>query len=494
MPLVTRDTFLTLCTKHVLTGSNCTVLTTDVDDPTGYGRVLRDEEGGYLGIVEHRDCTPEQLKIREINAGIYIFDASMLFEALLEINNNNDQHEYYLTDAPGIIMGHGGRVCIYKCPEPEQLLGVNNPDQLAVVEDTVFRRRAAKYFNATTRAITPYTAGEQPPAGSKLIKLNTNENPYPPSPKVAEAVAAAIPYLRLYPDTEATAAAEAFAEHYGVDRSQVFVSNGSDEALALCFLAFWDKDRPLVAPEFSYSFYPVYANLFGVPLKRVPMLPDWSIDVDALCREKGGVIFANPNAPTSKAMPLSDVERILKAHPNDVVLADDAYADFSDASALSLLPKYKNLVVVKTLSKSHSLAGLRIGFAVADKYLIEGINKVKNSFNSYTVDRLAIAGAAAALSDGDYTAECLRKVIATRERTAAALRRLGFDLPVSSSNFLFASHPSIQASELFAYLRKHGILVRYFNTPGIDNRLRISIGTDVEMDEVIRAISEYPDI
>jgi len=491
MPLITRETFLGLCDAHFKSGCAYTVLTADAADPTGYGRVLRDEVGEYLGIAEHRDCTPEQLNISEINAGIYLFDAKKLFDALLKIQNNNDQHEYYLTDAPGIIKSRGDKVGIYKCSDPEQLLGVNNPEQLSVAENIINARRANSFFNATTRSITPYVAGEQPPPGSKLIKLNTNENPYPPSPRVAEAVASAVAYLRLYPDTEASEAAEAFAAHYGVDRSQVFVANGSDEALALCYMAFWDKDRPLIAPEHSYSFYPVYASLFGVPLKRIPMLPDWSIDVDRVCAEKGGVIFANPGAPTSVALKLSEVERILKAHQNDVVLIDDAYADFADESALSLLPKYKNLVVVKTLSKSHSLAGLRIGFAVADKYLISGIDKVKNSFNSYTVDRLAIAGAAAALNDADYTSACISKIKATRERTAAALRSLGFVLPDSASNFLFITHPRIQARELFDYLRKNDILVRYFSNHGIDNHLRVSIGTDAEMDEVIRIISAF---
>lgn len=363
----------------------------------------------------------------------------------------------------------------------------------------------SKFWNSKTAEITPYVPGEQPPAGSRQIKINTNENPYPPSPRVIEAIqqelgcfeAACIggagdgSLLRLYPNTEAAEMVDAVAVRFGLDRAQILVGNGSDELLAFSFLAFWDRSRPVLSPDISYSFYPVYANMFGVPLVRVPMKNEIEVDCGAFVSGKGGVVIANPNAPTSLSLPLTEIRRILDAHPDDVVLIDEAYVDFGGESALCLLPAYPNLLVVRTLSKSYSLAGMRIGFAAGSAELIAGLNRVKNSFNSYTADRLAIAAGAAAIRDRDYFEQTTRKVIATRERTAAALRNLGFTIPDSAANFLFVTHPSVPAAQIFAYLKSKDILVRYFSAPVVEKYLRITIGTDEEMDSLLTALRDY---
>jgi histidinol-phosphate aminotransferase len=345
------------------------------------------------------------------------------------------------------------------------------------------------YWNSRVRDISPYTPGEQPKRDGRLIKINTNENPYPPSEKVFEAIRS-ISGLQLYPDPECTAAVEAFAAVHSLKPSQVFAANGSDEALALSFLAFWDKSRPVIAPSLSYSFYPVYSQFFGVPLRKIPMLRQLEVDVEGICGETGGVCIANPNAPTSIALKNSEIIRILEAHPNDVVLVDEAYADFAGESAVGLIDSYRNLLIIRTLSKSYSLAGMRIGFAAGSEELIEGLNRAKNSFNSYTLDRVAIEAARAALCDREYFDKTVKKIIATRERTAAELRGLGFSLPDSSANFLFAAHPKYEAGELFLKLRAEGIIVRHFPSCEANNYLRISVGTDEEMDALISALRE----
>ncbi len=350
----------------------------------------------------------------------------------------------------------------------------------------------SRFWNKRTVALSPYTPGEQPQDGETFIKLNTNECPYPPSPRVTDAIAAANnSLLRLYPDPDAAAVRRAFARLNGIDPEQVFVGNGSDEVLATAFQAFFG-DGTLRFPSVSYSFYPVYCGLYQIPYEAVPMTEDFSIDLAGFLKPGShGVVLANPNAPTTRFLPLDAVEQILRAHPDEVVLVDEAYVDFGGESAIGLIGKYDNLLVVQTLSKSRALAGLRVGFAAGSRELIEGLDRVKNSFNSYTLDRLAIAGAAAALEDREYFESTVKKIEATRERTAAKLRALGFSLPDSHSNFLFVTHPNYSAAKLFAYLKRNHILVRYFSAPPLDRFLRITVGTDSEMDALTAALRDY---
>lgn len=350
----------------------------------------------------------------------------------------------------------------------------------------------SRFWNKNTAALSPYTPGEQPKDGEKLIKLNTNECPYPPSPKVTEAISAANnELLRLYPDPDASAVRRAFAGLNGLEPGQVFVGNGSDEVLAVAFQAFFG-DGTLRFPAVSYSFYPVYCGLYQIPYEAVPMNCDFSLDVDAFLKPGSqGVVIANPNAPTTRFLPLNEIERILQAHPDEVVLVDEAYVDFGGASAIPLIQKYDNLLVVQTLSKSRALAGLRVGFAAGSRELIEGLDRVKNSFNSYTLDRLAIAGAEAAINDRAYFESVVQRIETTRARTAAALEALGFTMPDSASNFLFVTHPIYSAEKLFTYLKQNHILVRYFSTPPLDRFLRITIGTDAEMDALLAALRSY---
>lgn len=351
------------------------------------------------------------------------------------------------------------------------------------------------YLNRLTQETIPYAAGEQPRDGERVIKLNTNENPYPPSPHVAAAVAAEVPKLNLYPSPDAAAARRAFAAAYGVCADNVFVSNGSDEALAFAFMAFWDSGKPLATPALGYSFYPVYARRFDVPLIQIPMINTLEVDTETLTALPPhiGVILANPNAPTSLALPRDAIARITASRPNAVVLIDEAYIDFAPDSvtALPLLTDHPNLLITRTLSKSHSLAGMRVGFAVGSPQLIDGLSRVRDSFNSYVADRLAIAAAAAALADTTYQTETTRAVIAARDALTNGLRSLGFTLPDSSANFVLAHHPRKSAPEIQQSLRERGILVRRFqNPPEIADRLRISIGTESECRALLAALAE----
>ena len=345
------------------------------------------------------------------------------------------------------------------------------------------------FWNDRIRNTTPYTAGEQPKSTERLIKINTNENPYPPSEKVFEAISS-VRNLQLYPDPNATEAVEAFARVYNLRPQQVFAANGSDEILAFCFLAFWDETRPVNFPDISYSFYPVYSEFFKVRYNRIPMMDKLYVDVDALCAAPGGIIIANPNAPTSVNLQVSDIRRILEAHPNDVVVVDEAYADFADENAMSLLSEYKNLIVTRTMSKAYSLAGVRVGFAAASEELIDGINRAKNSVNSYTMDSIAIKAAAAALLDTHYFNESINRIKTTRDRTASQLRELGFVLPDSAANFLYVTHPDMAAEKIFGALRGKNIIARYFPAPKTAEYLRISIGTEEEMEIVVSALRE----
>ncbi len=346
------------------------------------------------------------------------------------------------------------------------------------------------YWSKRLADITPYVPGEQPKNGA-FIKLNTNENPYPPSPAVLKAISdAADGGLRLYPKPECEDVRAAVAEFYHLQPEQVFVGNGSDEVLAMAFLAFFSPEDKIAFPEISYSFYPVYADLFAIPYEAVPLREDYTLDPAVFDGDYKGIVFANPNAPTGIELPKAQVEALLQKHADIPVIVDEAYVDFGGESAADLIDRYPNLLIVQTFSKSRSLAGLRAGFAMGQKNLIEAINSVKNSFNSYTMDRLAQAGAAAAMRDTAYFEQTRRKIMATRERSTAAMERLGFTVLPSKTNFIFATHPDKEAAALFRALRERNILVRYFAKPGIDRFLRITIGTDEEMDALIGALEQ----
>lgn len=345
-----------------------------------------------------------------------------------------------------------------------------------------------EFWSKRIRDAVPYVPGEQP-RDRKFIKLNTNENPYPPSERAVEAMRAAVNAdLRLYPDPECTALRAAAADCWGVKPEQVFCGNGSDEILAFCFQAFFDPGREVVFPRITYSFYPVYTDYFGLNRREVPMNPDFSDPVELLCGNNGGVVLANPNAPTGIAVGLDVVEKLLRANPDVVVIVDEAYVDFGAQSAVGLIDRYPNLVVAQTLSKSRSLAGLRVGFALAQENLIAALRCVRDSINSYTVDRVAQAGAAAALADRESFDRNRRKVMDTRAWTARELEKLGFTVCPSQANFLFARHPDRAGKEIFDFLRQEGILVRRWEIPEIRDWLRISIGTQEEMQTLICAL------
>ncbi|MGO1396228.1 MAG: histidinol-phosphate transaminase [Halomonas sp.] len=347
----------------------------------------------------------------------------------------------------------------------------------------------SQYWSPAVRDLTPYVPGEQP--RERVIKLNTNENPYPPAPGVGEALRDyATDHLRLYPDPTSAALREALAESFQVASSQVFVGNGSDEVLAFAFQAFFRHAAPLDVPTITYSFYPVYANLYGVELRKHPLNKQWEVDLDALAAEtsRSGVIFANPNAPTGHAHSLEAIEALLKRVTDRVVLVDEAYVDFGAESAVALIDRYPNLLVTGTFSKSRSLAGLRLGYAVGSEELIEGLLRVKDSFNSYPVDSLASLVGIAALKDGEHFEASREHVITTRERTRQRLETLGFEVLPSKANFVLVQHPDYAGAQLFAGLRERSILVRHFNTSELNNFLRITIGTDDEMDSLIEAL------
>jgi histidinol-phosphate aminotransferase len=348
----------------------------------------------------------------------------------------------------------------------------------------------SKYWSRRVRGLKPYVPGEQPQDKS-YIKLNTNENPYPPSPKVQEAIKRAVDSkLKLYPDPEGLELRITIADYFGLKKEQVFVGNGSDEVLAFAFMAFFDPERPILFPDVTYSFYPVYARLLDLKYELVELNSDFTLPLDPFLKNNGGIIFPNPNAPTGIFTPLERVEKILASNLESVVIVDEAYIDFGGESAVRLLNKYPNLLIVQTLSKSRSLAGLRVGFALGSKDLIQGLNSIKNSINSYTLDRLALVGALEAFKDNDYFEETRKKIIATRGKTAIALKDLGFTALPSKTNFLLISHPILKAEDLFAELKERAILVRYFRLPRIDNFLRVSIGSEEEMKIFLENIKE----
>lgn len=348
----------------------------------------------------------------------------------------------------------------------------------------------SKFWSPLTASLVPYVPGEQP-KDKTYIKLNTNENPYPPSPKVTDAITgAANADLRLYPDPTCDVLVQAAANYYGLPAEQVFVGNGSDEILAFAFAAFFDPAKKLLFPDITYSFYKVYAKLYGLQTELIPLDEQFNVQVEAYHSDNGGIIIPNPNAPTAQLLPLEDIRTLLESNPNQAVIIDEAYIDFGGQSAVELITDYPNLLVVQTLSKSRSLAGLRVGFAFGSKELIEGLNRIKNSFNSYTLDRLALAGAVASFEDDAYFRETTAKVIATRERVTEQLLAIGFKVTDSKANFVFISHKAIAAKDIFQQLRDKGVLVRYFDQPRINEYLRVSIGTDEEMDAFIQAVQE----
>jgi histidinol-phosphate aminotransferase len=347
------------------------------------------------------------------------------------------------------------------------------------------------YWSDCIRGLKAYTPGEQPAPGERLVKLNTNENPYPPSPAVLEALqGASNADLRLYPDPDGKGLKQAIAGMHGLAASNVFLGNGSDEVLAHAFLALLKHGQTIHFPDISYSFYPVYCALYGIPYETVPVDADFRVRLADYPEGSGGIVLANPNAPTGIALGLDEIRGLLERYRHRVVILDEAYVDFGAESAIPLVREFPNLLVVQTLSKSRSLAGLRVGFALGDAGLIQALEVVKGSFNSYPLDRLALAGAQAALKDTAHFEATRRQVMENRDRLATDLRALGFQVLPSQANFLFARHPSWSGADLQKSLRERGILVRHFQLPRIEQFLRISIGTAQECGALVAALRE----
>lgn len=343
-------------------------------------------------------------------------------------------------------------------------------------------------WKANLRATEPYVPGEQPQEGN-VIKLNTNENPYPPAPLVAKLAAELdTEKLRLYPDPDVHMLSAALAEYHGVNEEQVFVGVGSDDVLAMSFLTFFNSDKPVLFPDITYSFYKVWAGLFRIPYETPALTDDFRIDFNDYMKENGGIIITNPNAPTSIYEPVCALEKVVAANPASVVIIDEAYIDFAGESALPLVDKYDNVLVVRTFSKSRSMAGLRIGYAIGNVELINALKSVKLSYNSYTMNMPSIILGTEAVKDEEYFRSTIKKVVTTRAKVKSALEAMGFSMPESGTNFLFATHKNVPAKHIFDSLREQGIYVRYFNQPRIDNYLRITIGTDDEMEKFLSNI------
>jgi len=347
----------------------------------------------------------------------------------------------------------------------------------------------SRYWSAVVHGLTPYVPGEQPKL-ARLIKLNTNENPYGPSPKVIEAVRAeAADTLRLYPDPNSDRLRGGIAAYHGVTPAQVFVGNGSDEVLAHAFMALLKHEHPILFPDISYSFYPVYCGLYEIAHRTIPLTASFEIRVNDYRVPNGGIIFPNPNAPTGRLLALADIERLLAGNPDSVVVVDEAYIDFGGESAVPLVARHPQLLVIRTLSKSHALAGLRVGYAIGQPHLVEALNRVKDSFNSYPLDRFAQAGALASIEDHAYFESICAKVVATRARLVAAMQALGFDVLPSAANFIFARHAAHDGAALAAALRERSIIVRHFRNPErIAPFLRITVGTDAQCDALVGAL------
>lgn len=381
----------------------------------------------------------------------------------------------------------------------------------------------SRFLSKASESLLPYTPGEQP-QGRKFIKLNTNECPYPPSPKVAEAILAGyekiaagcgtvgaadmaeqaekaarvmppeLANLRLYSDPEERVLIEAIADHYGVGTNQVIAGNGSDEILGFAFRAFCDQNAPLQFADLTYGFYPALCGLYGIPFKVVPLEEDFTLNIEPYKNCGNNVIIANPNAPTGMSLPLSAIEEVAASNPERVVMVDEAYVDFGGESCVSLLPKYENLVIIQTFSKSRSLAGARVGFAIANPELIADMNRIKYSFNPYNVNRLSILAGAAAMRDWDYTKECTGRICKTREKTTEALRALGFTVLDSKTNFIFAKSGDMPGKVYFDGLREAGILVRRWDSERIKDYVRISIGSEEEMETFVEETKKLVEV
>lgn len=348
-----------------------------------------------------------------------------------------------------------------------------------------------KAWEDKIRKVTPYVPGEQPDK-KNMIKINTNENPYPPSPKVMKAVRE-FPgdQMRFYPDPASTRLVSQLAEYHRVKPEQVFVGVGSDDVLAMCFMTFFHSNKPILFPDITYSFYPVWAELFRIPFEKQKLDTNFYLNWEDYQKDNGGIIFPNPNAPTGICEKLDTVRRIAAANPDVIIIVDEAYIDFGGTSALELMDEFDHLMVVRTFSKSRSMAGMRIGYAIGNETLIRYLNDVKYSFNSYTMNQLSFVYGGESLKDETYFQETIRKVVATREWTSRELKDLGFVLTDSKANFLFAAHPQYRAEQLFEALKDADIYVRYFKIPRIDNHLRISIGTEEEMKQFISFLKKY---
>ncbi len=348
----------------------------------------------------------------------------------------------------------------------------------------------SKYWSNKVRQLEPYVPGEQPKVDN-LVKLNTNENPYGPSPEVLKAMQEQVGNnLRLYPDPNSELLKEAIAEFYNIETEMVFVGNGSDEILAHTFQALLQQEKPILSPDISYSFYPVYCRLYDVDCQTVPLGENFEIRIEDYFRDNGGILLANPNAPTGRLLELDDIEELLQQNRQSVIVLDEAYIDFGGRSGVELIERYDNLLVIQTLSKSRSLAGLRVGFALAQNNLIEALERVKNSFNSYPLDRLAIVGGALAMRDREYFEKTRKKIMATREKMTAELIERDFTVIPSQANFVFTRNDRLDALTLSAALRGKNILVRHFQKPRIDQFLRISVGTEQECDRLVKALDE----
>lgn len=345
----------------------------------------------------------------------------------------------------------------------------------------------SKFWNNKIKEIEPYTPGEQP-KDKKYIKLNTNENPYPPSSKVIEKIKSMnLEDLKLYPDPDVMELAKVIAEYFSnkindkVTHKQVFIGNGSDEVLAFIFMTFFNAGEKVYYPDITYSFYPVYADLFNVKEVKIPLNDSFEIEIQKYFGLDGHIIIANPNAPTSIALKLDEIEEIVKNNPNQLIIVDEAYVDFGAESAVKLINKYDNVLVVQTFSKSRSMAGIRLGYALGCESIIEGLNRLKFSFNSYTIDRISIEAGIESFKDNEYFEKTNAKIIQTREKTSEKLKKLGFKVLNSSANFIFISHNKVFAGDLYKQLKENGVLVRYFAKDRIDNYLRVTIGTNEEM-------------
>ena len=348
-----------------------------------------------------------------------------------------------------------------------------------------------KAWENNIRKVIPYVPGEQPKK-EKMIKLNTNENPYPPAPGVKDVLTSFdTDRLRLYPDPKIEKLTDAIAEQYGLNSNQVFVGVGSDDVLAMCFMTFFNSNRPILFPDITYAFYPVWCDLFRIPYEVQPLNEKLEIVPEDYYKPNGGIVFPNPNAPTGIALPSAVIEEILQHNPESLVVVDEAYVDFGGETVLPLLKKYENLIMVQTFSKSRAMAGERIGFAIGSVELIKALHDVKYSFNSYTMNRSALDAGTAAVQNAAYLQETTARIVKTREHTKQVLAEMGFRFPDSKSNFLFVTHPDCDAHELFEALREAHIFVRWFDSPRIRNYLRITIGTDAQMESLFAFLRAY---